>query len=99
MFASQIGPCHVVLDRDPAPTEGDAAAPPQLSAHVYCGQTSGWIGMPLGTKVGLGPGDIVLDGDPAPSYGKRQKLLSFCYLFALLALARLSSEVEHKRIR
>jgi len=55
--------------------------------------------MPLGTKVGLGPGDIVLDGDPAPSYGKRQKLLSFCYLFALLALARLSSEVEHKRIR
>jgi len=28
VFASQIGPCHVVLDRDPAPTEGDAAAPP-----------------------------------------------------------------------
>jgi len=27
---------------------------------VYCGQTVGWIRMPLGTEVGLGPGDIVL---------------------------------------
>jgi len=34
---------------------------------VYCGQTVGWIKMPLGTEVGLGPGDIVLDGDPAAS--------------------------------
>jgi len=33
---------------------------------VYCGQTVGWIKMPLGTEVGLGPGDIVLDGDSAP---------------------------------
>jgi len=33
---------------------------------VYCGQTAGWIKMPLGTEVGLGSGDVVLDGDPAP---------------------------------
>jgi len=33
---------------------------------VYCGQTVGWIMMPLGTEVGLGTGDIVLDGHPAP---------------------------------
>ena len=26
---------------------------------VYCGQTVGWIKMPLGTGVGLGPGDTV----------------------------------------
>jgi len=32
---------------------------------VYCGQTVGWIKMPLGTEVGLRPGDIVLVGDPA----------------------------------
>jgi len=32
---------------------------------VYCGQTAGWIKMPLGTEVGLSTGDIVLDGDPA----------------------------------
>jgi len=33
---------------------------------VYCGQTIGWMKMPLGREVCLGPGDIVLDGDPAP---------------------------------
>ena len=31
---------------------------------MYCGQTVGWIKMPLGTEVGLVPGDTVLDGDP-----------------------------------
>jgi len=39
---------------------------PHFSAHVYCGQTAGWIKTPLGTKVGLSPGHIVLHGDPAP---------------------------------
>jgi len=39
---------------------------------VYCGQTVGWIRMPLGMTVGLGPGDVVLDGDPS------QQLLSSC---------------------
>ena len=38
---------------------------PQFSAHVYCGQTAGWIKIVLGTEVGLSPGDLVLDGDPA----------------------------------
>jgi len=33
---------------------------------VYCGQTAGWIRIPLGMEVGLGSGDIVLAGDPAP---------------------------------
>jgi len=38
-----------------------------LSATVvYCGQTVGWIKMPLGMAVGLGPGHSVLDGDPDP---------------------------------
>jgi len=39
---------------------------PQFSAHVCCGQTAGWIKMPLRTEVGLGPGVIVLDGDSGP---------------------------------
>ena len=34
---------------------------------VYCGQTVGWIKMPLGTEVSLGPDDIVLDGAQLPS--------------------------------
>jgi len=38
---------------------------PYFSIHVYCGQTAGWIRIPLGTEVGIVPGDIVLDGDSA----------------------------------
>jgi len=34
-------------------------------AHVYCGQTAGWIRMPLGMEVDLDPGHIVLYGDRA----------------------------------
>ena len=36
--------------------------PTQFLAHVYCGQTAGWMTTPLGTEVDLGPGHIVLDG-------------------------------------
>ena len=39
---------------------------PQFLAHVCCGQTAGWIKMPLGIELGLGPGHIVPNGDPAP---------------------------------
>ena len=37
----------------------------QFSAHVRCGQTAGWINLPLGMEARLGPRDLVLDGDPA----------------------------------
>ena len=62
-----LGPGDFVLDRDPAPLpkgwrRGGGRAP-KFSAHVYCGQTSGCIKMPLGTKVGVSPGDSVLDGE------------------------------------
>jgi len=40
-------------------------APTQFLAHVYYGQTAGWMKMLLGTDVYLGPGHIVLDGDAA----------------------------------
>ena len=40
------------------------AQPPKFWP-IFCGQTSGWIKMPLGTEVGLGPDHIVLDGDTA----------------------------------
>jgi len=33
---------------------------------MYCGQTVGWVKMPLGDEVALGPGHIVLDGNLAP---------------------------------
>jgi len=49
------------------PTRGHN--PFQFLAHVCCGETAGWIKMPLGTMVGLGPGNIVLDADPEPPQG------------------------------
>jgi len=60
---------HIVLDGHPvytSPKKGTAQLPvklPNFRPHVYCGQTAGWIKMPLSTVVGLGPGDVVLDGD------------------------------------
>ena len=58
-----LSPGVFVLNGDPAPPpQKMAEPPPQFSAHVYCGQTAGWIKMPFGMEVGLGPGHIVLDG-------------------------------------
>ena len=54
------GPGHTVLDGDPAPPKRGTAPPPEFSAHVCCGQTAGWINMPLGTEVDLSPGDIFI---------------------------------------
>jgi len=62
-----LGPGDFVLNGDPTPPDKKGIQPPtQFSAHVYCGQTAGWMKMPLGTEVDLDPGHIVLNGDPAP---------------------------------
>ena len=45
---------------------GAQGTAPPILAHVYCGQTVGWIKMKLGMEVGLDPGQIVLDGYPVP---------------------------------
>ena len=44
---------------------------------VYCGQTAGWIKMPLGMKVDLGPGNIMLDGNHVPPKKKAVQHLQF----------------------
>ena len=61
-----LGPGDSVFDRDPAipRTEGTPTTT-QFLAHVYCGQTAGWMKTPLGTEVDLGPGHAILDGVPA----------------------------------
>ena len=66
-----LGPGDFVLDGDPAPPPqkgGLGGAPPTKKnlAHVYCGQTAGWMQLVLGMEVGLSPGDFVLDWDPTP---------------------------------
>jgi len=61
-----LGPGHIVLDRDTAPSPKKGTEPhPKFLAHVYCGQTAGWIKTPLGTEIDLAPGHFVLDGFPA----------------------------------
>ena len=63
-----LGAGDFVLDGDPAPLHKKGVEPPQFSAHVYCGQTAGWIKMALGMQVGLSPGDFVL-GSQLPIKG------------------------------
>jgi len=61
---------NIVLDGELGthlpPQRGTA---PQFTAYLHCGQTAGWIKMPLGVEVGLGPSDFMLDGDSAPKKG------------------------------
>jgi len=61
-----LGPGHIVLDEDPAPSTERCITAFHFLGHIYCGQMAGWIRILLGMEVGLGPGDVVLDGDPAP---------------------------------
>ena len=42
--------------RSSPPQKGYRAPSPQVLAHVYCGQTAGWIKMAFGIEVNLGPG-------------------------------------------
>ena len=67
-----LGQTGIVLDGDPAISSPKSGQGPQFSAHVYCGQTAGWIKVALGMEVGLGPADIVLDGEPAPPEKRAQ---------------------------
>ena len=45
------------------PPRKKGTAPPNFwfLAYVNCGQTAGWMKMPLSIEVNLGPGDVVLD--------------------------------------
>jgi len=60
-LGTEVGlrPCDFVLDGDPAHPSPKRGRSPQFSAHVYCGQTDGWIKTALGMEMGVGPGDIV----------------------------------------
>jgi len=66
-------------------------SPTQFSAHVYCGQTAGWMKMLLGTEVDLGPGQIVLDGDSAPPAEGAQQPTSFRPMSFAATVAHLSA--------
>jgi len=61
-----LGPGNFVLDGGRTRCSPQRGTAPQFLAHVYCGQTAGWMKMPLGMEVDLGPCHIVLDVDLAP---------------------------------
>ena len=71
-----LGPGHIVLDRDPASAALKEQSPKFL-AHTCCGQMAGWINLPLGTEVGLEESNIALDGDPATRSPKRRRAPNF----------------------
>ena len=73
-------------------------APSCLSVTLaYCGQTAGWIKMPLGTEIGLDPGPVVLHVTaPQPKKGAHPQcsahvccgqtvahLSSYCWAFLI----------------
>jgi len=45
-----LGPGDFMLDGDPTPCAKKGDIAPHFSARVYCGQTAGWIKMPLGAR-------------------------------------------------
>ena len=66
----------------PGPKKGQS---PRFSAHLYCGQTAGYIKMPLGTEVGLGLRDSVFDVDPAnprKRHTHSHPILGLCLLWS-----------------
>jgi len=74
-----LGSGNFVFDGDPGTSRKKGT--PTLThflAHVHCGQTAGWIKMPLGMEVNVGPGDVVLDGVAAPP--KRGTARSFHFM-------------------
>ena len=81
----RCGPCS------PSPKK---AHNPQFSAHVCCGQTAGWIKMPLGTMVGLGRGRIVLHVNAAPP-PKRAQPPNFWPMSIVAKRSPISATAEH----
>jgi len=88
----EVGLCpgDFVFDADP-PTPRTEGTPTtsQFLAHVYCGQTAGWMKTPLGTKVDLGSGHIVLDGVP-PLHETGTETPSFRPMSIVATVAHLS---------
>jgi len=62
-----FGPGDIVLGGDPALAHGKGHSIPYFSAHVCCGQTPGWIRIPLGTEVGLVAGNCIVRAGVQPT--------------------------------
>ena len=59
---------------------------------VYCGQTVGWIKMPLGYRTEVGLGSVVLHVDPAPPRkGAQQSPYFSAHVYCGQTVAHLSN--------
>jgi len=86
-----LGPGDFVFDGDPAtPRTQGTPTTSQFLAHVYCGQTAGWMKTPLDTDVDLGPGHIVLDGSQLCVKQAQQPPPSFRPVSIVATVAHLS---------
>jgi len=85
---------HCVRWGPSSPPQKGGTAAPQLSAHVYSGQTAGWIKMPPGTKLGLGPATLVLDGGPAPSLKRGHSSSHFSAMSIVAKRSPISATTE-----
>jgi len=83
-----------VLYGDPAPLPNGTHSA-KFSAHVCCGQTAGWIKIPLGREAGLAPGHIVLDADPAPLPQRGTAPQFSADVYCGQTVAHISATAEH----
>jgi len=80
--------CHLVW------RTGGRPQPRPHCAHVCCGQTAGWIKMPLGANVCLSPGHFVLHGHP--SYPcQRDAAPNFWQMSIVVKWSPISAAAEH----
>jgi len=77
---SRPQPKRHCVNGDQAPLS-ERGQSPQFSARVYCGQTAGWIKMPLGRQVGLSQSDCVSLGprSPLPKTGAEPPIFGRVY--------------------
>ena len=74
-----FGPGNIVLDGDPAPSQGAQPPPRKFRPMSVVAKWLDWSRCHLlrTTEVGLGPGHIVLDGDPVPIPQKKDTARQF----------------------
>ena len=85
-----LGPGVFVFNGTQLPQKKGHTHPTQFLAHVYYGQTAGWMKTPLGMEVDLGPGHIVLDGVSALCERGTAALPSFRPMSVVATVAHLS---------
>jgi len=77
-----LGQGLIVIDGDQLPPPKKKGTQlPQFSAHVCCGQTAGWIKMPIGTKAGLGQTAMCYTWTQLPPKGALPPIFGRCLLW------------------